>query len=204
VPTGHGHVGKNWTGVKRIIAPNDEAYPMWLLINKCGSTAMAEVLRQVPGGLNGFFHHDYPVHRQVICMWRDPWDRIESTYRMYTQNAVHGWENKSFEEFITHCCTTKELKDPHMQPMYEVATNKYGRFVPDRVLRWDWSEVQRLYGVKPKVHNHTPGDAQAWLPEWRDSYQERYALDFEVWNQCLHAQKSSKECGLATRLKSAI
>lgn len=152
---------------------------------------MASLLRKLPGGLNSFFHHDYPVEREVLCMWRNPFYRIESTYRMYTNQEIHGWGKQSFEEFIHHICSKKDLRDPHMLPMYEVATNKYGRFVPDRVLLWDWNVVEEIYGLKPEIRNHTPGGSQTWAGEWRDMYQQRYALDFEVWNQCLHAQKSS-------------
>lgn len=167
--------------MRRIIAPNDEAYPMWLHINKCGTTTMASLLRKIPGGLNSYFHHDYPVHREVICMWRDPAERIESTYRMYTQKRVHGWGDQSFDRFIKWICTNKRLHDPHMQPQYEVATNKYGRFVPDRVILWDWSKVQELYGIEPEVHNHTPGEPQEWTPQLRELFERRFALDYALW-----------------------
>jgi hypothetical protein len=183
VPTGNAHIdARNWTGVHRIIAPNDEAYPMWLHLNKCGTTTMAELLGKIPGGVNAFFHHDYPVEREVVCMWRNPFDRIEATYRMYTQKDVHGWGGKSFEYFITHICTDKRLRDPHMLPMYEVATNKYGRFVPDRVLLWDWDAVEEIYGLKPEIRNHTPGRRQNWPRELRVEFEKRFELDLMVWH----------------------
>lgn len=183
MPTGNAHIDtRNWTGVKRVIAPNDESYPCWLHINKCGTTTMAELLRKIPGGLNAFFHHDYPVEREVICMWRDPFERIESTYRMYTSQDVHGWGGKSFEEFIHHICSMKLLRDPHMRPQYEVATNKFGRFVPDRVLLWDWAAVEEIYGLSPEIRNHTPGGRQDWPRELRVEFEKRYALDLQVWH----------------------
>jgi len=167
--------------MRRIIAPNDEAYPMWLHINKCGTTTMASLLRKIPGGVNAHFLHDYPAHREVVCMWRDPAERIESTYRMYTSQRVHGWEHRSWPDFIHHICENRTLKDPHMTPQYEVATSKYGRFVPDRVLRWEWSEVQELYGIAPEVHNHTPGEPQQWTDELRVVFEKRFQLDYLVW-----------------------
>jgi len=158
---------------------------MWLHINKCGTTTMASLLRKIPGGLNSFFHHDYPLERadnRVVCMWRDPAERIESTYRMYQKNKVHGWEHWSWPDFVRHICDNKALKDPHMIPQYEVATSKYGRFVPDLVLRWEWSEVQGLYGIAPEVHNHTPGDPQVWSPELTALFEKRFQLDYLVWS----------------------
>lgn len=143
---------------------------------------MAELLRKIPGGLNSFFHHDYPVEREVLCMWRNPYDRIESAYRMYTQQEVHGWGGQSFEEFIHHICSKKDLSDPHMLPMYEVATNKYGRFVPDRVLLWDWDVVEEIYGLSPEVRNHTPGGRQNWSRELRVEFEKRFKLDLMVWH----------------------
>ena len=185
MPTGSAHIEdrREWDSMKRVIAPNDESYPCWLHINKNGTTTMAHLLREIPGGLNAYFHHHYPVHREVICMWRDPVERIESAYRMYHRNNVHGWGDKSFDYFIRHICENKNLRDPHHMPQYEVATNRNGRFVPDRVLKWDWSAVEELYGIKPKVHNHTPGDPQVWTPELREIFERRYWLDFHIWHQ---------------------
>lgn len=69
-----------------------------------------------------------------------------------------------------------------MLPMYEVATNKYGRFVPDRVLLWDWDAVEEIYGLSPEVKNHTPGGRQTWLRETRVEFEKRFELDLMVWH----------------------
>jgi hypothetical protein len=143
------------------------------------------MLGTLPGGVNSFFGHDYPIGREVICMWRDPFERIESTYRMYTGQKVRGWETRSFSYFINWICRKKDLQDPHMLPMYEVATNKYGRFVPDRVLLWDWPAVKQIYGRAPGVKNHTPGEPQDWSDELRREFATRFELDFLVWDQVL-------------------
>lgn len=185
MPTGTGHIDRNWTGMKRVIAPNDASYPCWLHINKCGTTTMAELMGKIPGGVNAFFHHDYPVEREVLCMWRDPFERIESAYRMYSQKEVRGWEERSFEQFVHHICSKRDLQDPHMLPQYEVATNKYGRFVPDRVLLWDWDMVGEVYGIEPETRNHTPGEPQSWPRELRVEFATRFELDFLVWDQVL-------------------
>lgn len=175
---------RDWSVVRRIAVPNREYYPCWLYINKCGTTTMANTLRKIPGGVDACFEHDYPVEREVVTMWRNPIDRIESTYRMYQKNKVRSWQHWSFEDFILNACSDKRMKDPHIIPMYEVATNRYGRFVPDRVILWDWIEVARVYGLKPiQVHNHTPGDRQHWTREMRVAYEERYWLDFHIWNK---------------------
>jgi hypothetical protein len=183
MPTGNGNIKpeRDWDIVRRIIVPNNESYPAWCHINKCGTTTMASGMRLLPGGLNSFFGHDYPIEREVVCMWRNPWERIESTYRMYTQRAVHGYQHYTFEEFIHQCCRRKDLKDPHMLPMYEVATNRYGRFVPDRVLFWDWPAVEAIYGIRLEAKNHTPGDPQEWTPALRSEFSRRYANDLRVW-----------------------
>lgn len=173
---------RDWSIVRRIIVPNDSAYPAWCHINKNGTTTMGEVLRKVPGGLNSHFPHDYPAEREVLCMWRNPFERIESAYRMYSQKDVHGWGGRSFEEFVHYCCRYKHLRDPHLLPQYEVATSKYGRFVPDRVLLWDWETVEEIYGIVPGVRNHTPGDRQSWPRELRIEFEERYAMDIQVWH----------------------
>ena len=72
-----------------------------------------------------------------------------------------------------------------MQPQYEVATNKYGRFVPDQVLRWEWDVVQVLYGIVPEVHNHTPGEPQHWTPALRAMFEKRFQLDYLMWSGTL-------------------
>lgn len=170
--------------MRRIIVPNHEQYPAWCHINKSGTTTMSNVLRKLPGGVNSHFPHDYPTEREVVCMWRNPWDRIESTYRMYVQNRVHGYQHYSWPEFIEKCCRDKSLKDPHMLPQYEVCTSRYGRFVPDRVLLWDWAEVGKIYGIKqPEVHNHTPGGRQEWPRDIRAEFEERFWLDIHIWNK---------------------
>lgn len=72
-----------------------------------------------------------------------------------------------------------------MLPQYEVCTSRYGRFVPDRVLRWDWSEVEALYGIAPGVHNHTPGAPQEWSPELTAMFEKRFQMDYLVWSDKL-------------------
>lgn len=184
MPTGNADINeRHWDIVRRVIVPNDERYPAWLHINKSGTTTMSEVLRRLPGGVNSFFPHDYPIEREVLCMWRNPFDRIESTYRMYVKERVHGYQHYSWEEFVRTCCRKKDLKDPHMLPQYEVCTSRYGRFVPDRVLLWDWEAVAQIYGIEPEVRNHTPGNPQRWPRDLRIEFEERFWLDIHIWNK---------------------
>ena len=72
-----------------------------------------------------------------------------------------------------------------MLPQYEVCTSRYGRFVPDRVLLWDWEVVAQIYGIEPEVRNHTPGNPQRWPRDLRIEFEERYWLDIHIWNKVL-------------------
>lgn len=176
---GTGHIIINENEVKRILIPkDDENLPGFLMINKNGITSMAEALRS-RHPMEAYFKENYPQGREVVAMWREPYDRIESSYTFLSTST--GLE-ETFEEFIVRNCT-KKGHDPHQLPQFEVASDKYGRFVPDRIIRWDWNELASVYGLSTMPYKNKTKTPRwlFWTPKLREMYRDRYAMDFVVW-----------------------
>lgn len=142
---------------------------------------MAQALREAHK-LESYFKERYPA-RPIVAHWREPYSRIESTYRMYkVSDSLYRIMKKgeTFEEFVRKAI--KHEHDPHRLPMYEVASDKHGKFVPTIIVKWDFQELSRIFelGRMPKLNVSRPSPT-LWTPELKEAYRERYARDFEIW-----------------------
>lgn len=177
---GQGRIIVNLNEVKRVLVSNKSPdLPAFLYINKNGITTMSHAFRENAHPMEAYFKEEYPQARSVVTMWREPYDRIESSYRFLKFGTKL---TDTFEEFIVRNCT-EEGHDPHQLPQFEVASDKYGRFVPDQIVRWDWGEIQRIYGFKTMPHLNVGKEKYPlpWTKSLRAMYRERYAMDFAVW-----------------------
>jgi hypothetical protein len=116
-----------------------------------------------------------------VAMWRDPFARIESAYRMFRSgNDTIG----TFQEWLGRVLVSDELQsDRHIRPQWRscVAEDKW---LPNRVVRWqfhEFCEVLKLPLIKD-VHNASQHWPTEWTEQMRKAYRCVYAKDFEIWH----------------------
>lgn len=131
--------------------------------------------------MESFSKERYPA-RPIVAMWRDPFSRAESAYRMFV--SCDG-ELPPWPEYIDGMLDRYERgeeKDVHKLPMYEVASDRYGVFVPTIIVRWDWVQMAKLFELDPlPVKNASVPCPTVWSPEQKNRYRELYVRDFEIW-----------------------
>lgn len=179
--------------MKRILVPTNRPHlPGFLHINKCGTTTMSQALRQ-KYAMEGYFKERYPV-RPIVTMWREPFGRMESTFKMYTAKPevhpsftkIYGFEKVPvFGDWLDASLDRYEAgeqHDVHQLPMFEVASDKYGVFVPTIIVMWNFVQLAEIFELDPlPIKNPSPPRPTVWSPEQKNRYRDLYAKDFEIW-----------------------
>ena len=154
---------------------------------------MSQALRGVLPMESHYKHEEFD--REIVTMWREPYSRIESTFRMYSEKPeahprfteVYGFERTpSFADWLATSLEkyrAGEQHDPHQLPMYDVATDKNERFVPTKIIRWDWVELARTFELPViKQLNASKKEIEtAWTDGLRIKYRRLFREDFRVW-----------------------
>jgi hypothetical protein len=126
---------------------------------------------------------DFPARR--VVMWRDPYDRVESLYRMRIEQGV----TEDFNEWILDVCRDNVPQDPHMQPQNSYCIN------PFQLFRWDFDGFAKLFKLKER-HLTRVGETEPFRVDWRqralDAFNHRYAADIRIWGGPV---RSTKETG---------
>jgi hypothetical protein len=116
---------------------------------------------------------------------REPHKRMESGYRMW---ASMPWGSPTphcpftdLSSFVLKVCADAK-GDHHVLPATELA-NYEGALLPNRIIRWNFLELEELLGIKiAHYHSSNPGPC-IWSDAARSAFAERYAPDLEIWHQ---------------------
>ena len=166
-----------------------EVQRLWLPIRKNAHTAVFEAIwsARVPW---------YPVrpadlprhHMQRICLWRDPFDRLESAYRYFHDKDL-DWPDlpdakQPFADWVLAICRMPDsLRNPHIRSQYAIA-KLFFTTLPEIIIRWDFAELATNLGVPeiPKLNASTEMEL-VWTEEAMAKAAWEYAIDFKVWEQ---------------------
>lgn len=172
----------------------------FVAINKSGVTTATVAIRQfhkLPA-VNWMQHAElYPDHK-VVAMWRDPWKRVESTYRWAIMSygepmpGVMPCPNtQPFREWVEELCdvdTAKDWYDGHLQTQVFLGSDPHGK-MPDIILPWDWPRLWRMFKVsRPgEIRNVSDHSIETmWTPRAKAAFERVYAEDIEVWEGLKH------------------
>jgi len=108
-----------------------------------------------------------------IAMWRDPYKRMESTYKMMVRQGL----GNDFSKYVVDVCKCSMWPhDPHLKPQHY--------FGPvDQVVPWDFDLFARLFKLKDWGHLNKARSVEV---EWNASalkhFKKRYRQDIEIWD----------------------
>lgn len=161
----------------------DELDRGYLEIAKNGSNSIQEAL--VAEGLYGRnMGRDDAYGRDIVVMWRDPYDRAASAYRMSRKNKAR-MAHLPFNQWIVTWTKHAPHFDEIIATQWDHCVTTSGDFVPNRVVAWDFDEFSRLFGLKWMPHlNQTRSHGRRRLPTSKEAiaaFEDYYARDIEVW-----------------------
>lgn len=115
----------------------------------------------------------YPGERAV--MWRNPVQRIESTYRFMRNQGMEV----PFSKWVVDVCR-EGLRDPHLRPQLEFCDN------PDEIFFWDFDAWRKFFRVRSRFLRQV-GRTDQFKTHWdaraKDSFRQAYAGDLRIWEQ---------------------
>ena len=172
----------------------------FLSINKNGTTTAQVNIRQMHklAAVNWIDHPvKYPDHK-IVCMWRDPYKRVESTYR-WAQVAYGDFKNfvmpdarsQSFARWVEELCsvdTPKDWYDSHLQAQCFLGASEEGKLA-DIILPWDWPRLWHMFKI------HSPGEIRnqsdksietMWTVPALKAFERVYEDDLSIWEGLKH------------------
>ena len=119
-----------------------------------------------------------------FAFMRNPYNRIESTYRMYLINNPWGYVLESFPAFVKDICMrANRTDDPHITPQIEFC--KYA----EDVICWDFALLSKVLGVHIRHDGRSMELNCVWDDEAHDFYSQEFRHDIILWNT--HLKKTS-------------
>lgn len=135
--------------------------------------------------------------RDIVFMYRNPRERLESAYRFLTMGERGDYARKAhmpnplgvpFEEWVLRICEAGEGvldMDPHIRPQ-SCFCHRYERgeffLVPTIELAWDWDQLAKLCGRGfPVKVNASPRADLEWTPEMLEAHGRVYWWDWVKW-----------------------
>jgi hypothetical protein len=163
----------------------------FLTTHKCGRTAVAEALGP---GITWPKYLALDTPPPIVTMWRDPHERMESTYRWARRASPHRWfvgrgdklnymfppPDKPFSSWVASVCKypVDSWFDSHLK-----SQTWFNADHPALCLRWDWDVFDHLFGVKIERTNVSdPGVETEWTDAARQAFEQCYAEDIKFWN----------------------
>lgn len=112
---------------------------------------------------------DYPGNR--VVMWRDPKDRIESTYCFMRDQGM----DVPFARWVYEVCM-EGLRDPHLKPQASFCDN------PQEIFKWDFEGFAKFFKLKKLPQENESG---TYPTEWdlraEQAFYSAYRLDLRLW-----------------------
>lgn len=109
-------------------------------------------------------------HGTVVIMRRNPYDRMESTYR---------WEladrKEPFHVWCVDVCSNPQT-DPHLLPQAE--------FKGDVEIKWDWDAFADMFGIADSQRQHirlSKDIDTTWDEKSLETFENAYGNDIRMW-----------------------
>jgi hypothetical protein len=163
--------------------------------HKCGRTTALKTLGR---GVTWAKYLSLNERPPLVVMWRDPFERLESTYRWAVRRQPHRFHvkvdepfnymfppaNKPFADWVAHVCKypVDSWFDTHLKSQTWLSHGPGGERA-DLLLRWDWKVFEELFQVQVETHNASDRSIPAeWTLAAREAAEHTYAKDIEAWN----------------------
>lgn len=140
---------------------------------------------------------------ELNAMVRDPWKRVESTYRwLVAQPEGHRLKRDPevpcwrlpFADWVLHLCCDREHSwgDDHFKLQAELLYPE-GAIWPDVLIPWDFTELARRFDVDRWTRENVsdPLIQTRWTPKAIEAYRQWAAPDFVLWDYALEQAKAA-------------
>jgi hypothetical protein len=108
--------------------------------------------------------------------WRHPAQRLEAAYGQH----LIGMPN--LPPFAQWVCTSAMQRDPHTASQYDHGCLQ-GRFVVNRIIRWDFSLLAKIIGAPAITHlNEGTTVATEWTEAAHSRFIRAYRRDLRLWH----------------------
>lgn len=159
---------KIWSKDMQIYVP--ELRAAFVPIPKNASSTLKEMItRRWPD--NFVVGPEYKARR--VVMWRNPKDRIESTYRFIRDQGME----MPFAKWIVEICK-EGLRDPHLKPQATFCED------PQELFRWDFDSFMDFFRIKKRylIHKNESGTYPIeWDEKAKEAFKAAYARDIRIW-----------------------
>lgn len=195
-----------WPAIRRrynqqCFLPAEKVKLTYLIVNKCGVTSATKYIRDFHKiqtmGTEQYKASRYYTENKVVAMWRDPFKRIESTYRWSQRTRpaepefFPDWRLPFCDWIPTLCAEPGDSwYDEHVASQTFLNTHPLGR-MPDVLIPWDWPRLWNMFRVSrpgEPINTSDPGISTPWSDENREMFAEWAAEDITTWNK-LHEVK---------------
>ena len=177
-----------------VLTTPDAAY---LRTPKCACTAIKQALFERYGHeCRSCNLSEWSQNLPLIAMWRDPFDRIESAFRYFTQSTHRKYQATApglpraidWPGFVLGALMIPDdERNPHIRSQYRTACADYldpiaVDFLPAEVLRWDFAAFARRFDLPDIPHlNASSTERVEWTPDDRRAVRLAFDSDFEIW-----------------------
>jgi hypothetical protein len=163
----------------------------WVAIPKAGFTCTLDAFRRqdwTTEPRNRQTIADMPLYK--VAMLRDPYQRIESAYRMFQankSNAHHtmGDPTLPFAQWVRQVTQITDADlDSHLVSQWDYCCDLKGVWMVDHLSRWDWEEWEDLWGagVMIRANSSDKSIPCVWTPDATKRFEDRYSADLDLWN----------------------
>jgi hypothetical protein len=192
---------------EKTIFPNPLIKRAYLATHKCGCTTIRAAFlafynkHPMSNGRNSghswkeYLSIDKYQGYELVSVWRDPYQRIESTYRWAhttrkdmtdDEKIMFPHIDRPFADWILDLCQYEvdSWYDMHLKSQMWLNTGPGGEF-PDLCIPWNWNKVWNYMRIKPleDIKNASDKSFQTvWTPAAREAFEATYARDIAFWN----------------------
>jgi hypothetical protein len=142
-------------------------------------------------GVEAYEKSRYYFDHKVVAMWRDPYLRIQSTYRWGVRIGPKVPEffpatDVGFNEWIQVLCSepVDSWYDMHLQSQMFLNMHPLGR-MPDIIIPWDWPRLWNMFRISRPGEALNTSDQEIpteFSAENRALFSAWAAEDLEFWN----------------------
>jgi len=179
---------------QKCILPAERVRLTFLSVNKCGVTSAVSNIRdfhKLPCmGPEEYEKSRYYFDHKVVAMWRDPYLRIQSTYRWGVRIGPKVPEffphtDVGFNEWVQVLCSepVDSWYDMHLQSQMFLNMHPLGR-MPDICIPWDWPRFWNMFKIRhpgEALNTSDSGISTEWTGDNKERFAEWAAEDIAFW-----------------------